>query len=1092
LRLGRAEDTARLEKLGELFACAVDLPPDARMSFVERACAEDGTLRKELVELLECHDRPLAILAGDAPEGDARSTFPSAIGPYDILGLLGSGGMGVVYRAEQRSPRRPVALKVLHPGVVHGDARKRFAAESAVLGLLEHPGIARIYDAGVCDVGFGEMPYFAMELVEGLPLTRYAAEHRLDARQRLTLVAHVCDAVQHAHERGVIHRDLKPGNVLVRPPDTGSQAPQPKVLDFGIARTADAGLQMSMAHTATGQLLGTLPYMSPEQIVGDGAAVDVRSDVYSLGVMLYELLAGRVPLDFSGLPLTEVARLARDEEPTTLGRVDRALRGDIETICARALAKERDRRYGSASALAADLRRFLLDEPILARRQTRLYQFRKFARRHKALVGGVSTTFAALVLGMVGMTIYAAENRALAASEQVQRGAAERARDALRLRLYEAQMIQGGHAVGAPSGHASIRRILDRWVPSAGETDVRGWEWRVLRAYANPGEAELATESTGGTQALWWSADGQHLIAPEPKSDGAASTSASRPAGRTDLAATGSWDASTGRFTGGLTHVTRPLALDRDGRLFAQPRHDGLEIVDAASGTVVRSWPSLHAPIAAGFDPTGRLLAVVCGALDAGEGRGLVVLDVASGRRVADLGAHGGFQPAPAFSADGRLLAAATYPRAQVLLFDTASWRLDRTIEWSESDRGSAHALVWHPHRPWLAIKYRTAGSVGVFDAESGEPIRVLAGQRLGGEALDWSADGRWIVAGGGDESVWVWDATSGKGTALGAHDSTIARARFAPDGERIASIDCQGIVRIWRRGRPPAFRTLQPAGGSMLPRGTRLTFRADGRLTVLPLARHTSTVLDPVTGAVLETVDGRDATWSPDGRFVAAWRDDRIVVLRAGDGLPVAERAFGASGWPRLAWHPRTDRLAVGCARGLWLWDPLDPAAEPLHTSYGGNLHEVLWRPDGAAIAVCCFGDRLGVLDPANGTVGESFAIGRNFGFAWAPSGTRFAVGGQDHFVRVYETTSGERVAEWNAHDGQIYSLAWSHDGKRIATGGTDDHVRVFDAASGAQVLALRYGAPVSGVAWSPDDSMLASCSEDGEVRVADATERR
>ena len=330
-------------------------------------------------------------LVGEAPEGAP----PERIGDYRILGTLGRGGMGVVYEAEQERPRRRVALKVLRswPGE---KGRLRFQLEADLLARLQHPGIARIHEAGTATVGGMTVPFFVMELVSGTPIDRYAKEHDLGVRDRLKLLGQLADAVHHAHQNGVIHRDLKPGNVLVN--DQG----RPIVLDFGIARAADPDLRVDSLRTEVGQLVGTLAYMSPEQAAGDPAEIDTRSDVYSLGVIGYELLSGRLPLEvIDDTPLQALERL-RDEDPPPLGRLDRKLRGDVETIFATALAKEKGRRYGSAHALAADLWRHLADEPIVARPATATYQLSKFTRRHRGLVAGAVATVLALVLGLAG------------------------------------------------------------------------------------------------------------------------------------------------------------------------------------------------------------------------------------------------------------------------------------------------------------------------------------------------------------------------------------------------------------------------------------------------------------------------------------------------------------------------------------------------------------------------------------------------------------------------------------------------------------------------------------------------------------------
>ncbi len=335
------------------------------------------------------------------PGSDDLPDLPpgTRIGRYTIESPLGVGGMGAVYRATQQSPHRTVALKLMKPGLVSPRALRRFELESELLGKLTHPGIAQIHEAGM----HHGAPYFAMEYVPGPTLTEYAETNKLGTRDRLALFAQICDAVHHAHTKGIIHRDLKPHNILVahvgEPPK-----PQPKILDFGVARATDADTQSATMRTDVGQIIGTIPYMSPEQVAADPGDIDTRSDVYALGVVLYELLAGRLPYDLQRKMIHEAARVIREDEPTRLSSINTALRGDVETIVAKALEKDRERRYQTALDLGSDIRRYLTDQPIAARPPSTWYQLTKFSKRNKALVTGTAAAFAALLLGLAGTT----------------------------------------------------------------------------------------------------------------------------------------------------------------------------------------------------------------------------------------------------------------------------------------------------------------------------------------------------------------------------------------------------------------------------------------------------------------------------------------------------------------------------------------------------------------------------------------------------------------------------------------------------------------------------------------------------------------
>jgi serine/threonine protein kinase len=420
-----------------LFLEVLELADSAeRSAYLDRACAGDPHLREKVEQLLKAHDQPGPFM--ESPAGSQVVTIErpisespgTVIGPYKLLEQIGEGGFGIVFMAEQQRPiRRKVALKVLKPGMDTRQVVARFEAERQALALMDHPNIAHVLDAGTTDTG---QPYFVMELVKGVPITRYCDEHRLTPKQRLELFVPVCQAVQHAHQKGIFHRDLKPSNVMVCLYDG---KPVPKVIDFGVAKAAGPKLTEKTLFTEVGSVVGTLEYMSPEQAELNQLDIDTRSDIYSLGVLLYELLTGTTPLErkrFKEAAFLEVLRLIREEEsPRPSTRLSTAeglpsiaanrglepkklsglVRGELDWIVMRALEKDRNRRYETANGFAADGQRYLTDEPVQACPPSAWYRFRKFARRHKM---GLAMTGLALCLlvSLMGGISWAVRDRA--------------------------------------------------------------------------------------------------------------------------------------------------------------------------------------------------------------------------------------------------------------------------------------------------------------------------------------------------------------------------------------------------------------------------------------------------------------------------------------------------------------------------------------------------------------------------------------------------------------------------------------------------------------------------------------------------------
>lgn len=1064
-------------RISDAFAELVLLPAGERLRELQHRFSDEPTLRGELEALLAEHDRldsPVATAGGlDAaqqsilasgipplPNSTPDELLPVLKGAYRLLHVIGEGGMGIVYEAEQSFPRRRVALKSIRPGLASASMLRRFKTEIELLARLDHPGIAQVFEAGYADEHSPDQAFLAMELVSGVPLTRYAAENALHLRDRLDLLLKVCDAVLHAHQRGVIHRDLKPANILV------TSEGVPKVLDFGVARAADDAGDRTMA-THAGQIIGTPSYMSPEQFSGE--PVDTRTDVYALGVIAYELLAGELPFDFSRVPLSEAARIVRDQASPRLSRRDRSLGGDLDVIVSKAMHPDRERRYASAAAFAEDIRRFLEHQPISARRDSGLYVLGKFARRHSILVAMGAVVLIAVAAFGVFSSVMAAKNKQLASDATLARDAAreEAQRSAALSRTLSEELVFARVDRGRAEAAAGKLKLAEDTL------------WQEYLAHPDLSSARWALWQTYHTMPCLWTVQG----------DTNTTTAAVSQDGRLIAVGTSGGvvivrrvdDAGEVFRTGALGAPVACVAITSDGEQVAFGLSDGRAGLLPTAGSplpVFLDSPErsvLHARGVACVSFSGNDAVLALG----GNDKRLSLWNVASRNRTDVWEAHSDAAALVAVNLDGTVIASA----GRAVASGRKVWR---KVEgsWVAADiptRPSDH-ISWFRFDRDDSLLYAFFGNeIDRLDISTMRHTSISGtlGGRVSSGAL--SPDGTQYAFGAAQTAFVRSSEPSAPSRSLGQQlGSVITVGWIAPT--KVLTVNASGEIRLFDARREVGVTRIDGFASWCFS----AAWTSDGSTLFVDgggagIFAYDTASLAPIASAAMPYSPLRNRAMrclQNTSMVVCGGVDGRLRIVNAGTGTITRTLGPQRAEVFSLATLRDQNTLVSGHADGvIRVWDLAAEKVVKELPKLPRRIEAIAPSPDGAMLASSGPASAVQLVDVSNWEHTRTLATSAPvWGVAWHPDGKTIFATTHAGTLEVFDFATRERTHLIAAHQRLAPGLAVAPDGTLVATSSEDGSLRLWDARTFRQLAIFDLGASeLVHVTFDPSSRYLA-----------------